>query len=353
MRKTALALTLILGLSVLAVAEMKLVETVEANPGVFAIMPRTYIHSPENKTYTTGSVPIDVSFEISQKAYDKSPNPTIDIQLDNAGFKMKGWFRIPAEFVSANDTWVIFHGASVLENLPDGPHTVRCSCSATTLGSIYDTVASFVVEARVPTVTILSPEEQAYDNSSIPLSFSIDEPISKATYSLDQQADVTVDGNTTLTGLADGAHSLTVYATDVAGKVGTSDRLPFTVGEAPSISVLSPLNQTLFSSNNPLTITTSEPFSWLQYSLDGQANVTVNGNMTLTWLSSGLHNLTVYACDEAGDIGASQTIHFTVSAVTWEWAAIVLVPIVIGSAVLVVVFRRRERNLTLSAQENV
>jgi hypothetical protein len=39
-------------------------------------------------------------------------------------------------------------------------------------------------------------------------------------------------------------------------------------------------------------------------------NVTIAGNTTLTGLSSSVHNLTVYAWDEAGNIGSSETITF-------------------------------------------
>jgi hypothetical protein len=48
------------------------------------------------------------------------------------------------------------------------------------------------------------------------------------------------------------------------------------------------------------------------YSLDGQNNVTVTGNVTLSGLSVGLHNVTVYANDTLGNMGASATVAFNV-----------------------------------------
>jgi hypothetical protein len=48
------------------------------------------------------------------------------------------------------------------------------------------------------------------------------------------------------------------------------------------------------------------------YSLDGQETVTITGNTTLTALSNGLHNVTVYAKGTLGNMGASGTISFTV-----------------------------------------
>ena len=52
--------------------------------------------------------------------------------------------------------------------------------------------------------------------------------------------------------------------------------------------------------------------SQFKYSLDGQDNVTITGNTTLTGLSKGYHNVTIYAMDETGNTGASETIYFNV-----------------------------------------
>lgn len=52
--------------------------------------------------------------------------------------------------------------------------------------------------------------------------------------------------------------------------------------------------------------------NWATYSLDGKSNATITGNMTLTDLSNGLHNVTFYAEDTFGNIGKSETITFTV-----------------------------------------
>jgi hypothetical protein len=51
----------------------------------------------------------------------------------------------------------------------------------------------------------------------------------------------------------------------------------------------------------------------MRYSLDGQENVTVTGNTTLTGLTEGLHNVTIYAKDTLGNIGASKAITLTVA----------------------------------------
>ena len=79
----------------------------------------------------------------------------------------------------------------------------------------------------------------------------------------------------------------------------------------PQIFVLSPRNTTYATTPVPLTFTINEPTSWIGYSLDGQANITVLGNTTLTGLSEGMHNVIVYANDTSGNQGLSTKIYFT------------------------------------------
>jgi hypothetical protein len=80
----------------------------------------------------------------------------------------------------------------------------------------------------------------------------------------------------------------------------------------PLVSLVSPQNQTYNAANVSLAFTVNKPVYWMGYSLDGQDNVTVTGNTTLSALSSGLHNVTVYAKDVFGNTGVSKIIHFSV-----------------------------------------
>ena len=50
----------------------------------------------------------------------------------------------------------------------------------------------------------------------------------------------------------------------------------------------------------------------MSYSLDGQDNVTIAGNTTLSNLPNGSHNLIVYVKDQSGKTGVSETIDFAV-----------------------------------------
>ena len=81
---------------------------------------------------------------------------------------------------------------------------------------------------------------------------------------------------------------------------------------APAIVVLSPAPGTYNASNIQLSFTVDEPASLIAYSLDGKENITITENITLTGLTNGVHNLTIYAKDKAGNIEASETIYFDV-----------------------------------------
>jgi len=97
---------------------------------------------------------------------------------------------------------------------------------------------------------------------------------------------------------------------------GTPDPFyrPQTGSTSPAISVLSPENKTYAYSSVPLSFVTDRSTLWMSYSLDSQEAVTIAGNVTIVELSSGLHNLTVYANDTFGNMGVSETVNFIVDA---------------------------------------
>ena len=81
----------------------------------------------------------------------------------------------------------------------------------------------------------------------------------------------------------------------------------------PKIEILSPQNRTYNETNVPLTFTIDKTSNWTGYSLDGESNTTINGNITWTASSNGLHNITVYANDTFGNMGASLTTSFSIA----------------------------------------
>jgi hypothetical protein len=110
----------------------------------------------------------------------------------------------------------------------------------------------------------------------------------------------------------------------------------------PVVSVSSPKNKTYDTSDISLTFTVNEPTSWVGYSLDSHDNVTITGNITLAELSNGAHNLTVYAKDIAGNIGASETIQFSiVGRFPVEWVFVSVIVVAFVSVGLLVYFKKQ------------
>ena len=80
-----------------------------------------------------------------------------------------------------------------------------------------------------PQIQILIPQNTTYATNTIPLNFTINKPSVWIGYSLDNNGNVTVVGNTTLTGLLDGSHNVVVFANDSLGDMGSSDLVYFSV----------------------------------------------------------------------------------------------------------------------------
>jgi hypothetical protein len=253
-----------------------------------------------------------------------------------------GFCRICIPTALMHDTFRVFvNGTEILPS----PEPLPCSNSTHNyLCFTYEHSTQKVViasDTMPPTISVLSPENKTYTVSDVPLTFTVSESTSWIGYSLDSQNNVTISGNTTLIGLSDWTHTITVYANDTAGNMGYSDIVHFTIDTTPpSISITSPENKTYATTDIPLTFTVDESVSWMAYSLDGQADMTISGNTTLYGLSEGSHSLTVHAEDTTGNTGASEKIYFTVETQPsplwmqwWFWVAVVLVALAIAGAI--------------------
>jgi hypothetical protein len=86
-------------------------------------------------------------------------------------------------------------------------------------------------------IALLSPQNVTYTTTSIQLIFTLNTEASWIGYSLDFQENVTISGNETLFGLAEGLHNIIVYANDTSGFMAASERVYFTLLPVHDISV--------------------------------------------------------------------------------------------------------------------
>lgn len=255
-RKTFLAVAFVLALLLSAVVGACLVYLANANPFVGAIWtgevspdaetkpPTIVIISPENNTaYRTDNVALSLNVSVGNSS-------TANARLIKAIYYEADWQpdniyvyeRIPETNMPVITE---FSTTITLTSIPDGYHTI--TVNATERGDYLDEVdycnnryykvfeitdsssVSFTVDTTPPKTSVLSPENKTYDTADVQLNFAVNETASQIKYSPDGQENVVVSGNTTLAGLPEGEHSVTVYAQDNAGNIGASATIYFSV----------------------------------------------------------------------------------------------------------------------------
>ena len=209
-----------------------------------------------------------------------------------------------------------------------------------------------------PIITIYSPlENHSYTSTDVVLSFSVTKPaewldsgkidlvayfIDTNIYHFDTRKENVVEVQDPsdaensipsfifsfdLKGLEDGSHTMEVFAEGYVNGTDTSiskviSFITYTPGKeppeplvdvtAPVISGLSIKNKTYSQNDLSLSCVVDESTSWKGCSLDGLANVTFMTSNYFSNIASGSHFLTVYANDTSGNMGASETVYFTI-----------------------------------------
>jgi len=124
----------------------------------------------------------------------------------------------------------------------------------------------------------------------------------------------------------------------------------------PIVFAISPENNSYSTRNILLNFVVSEPTSWIGYSLDGQANITISESTLLNGLSSGSHSLVIYANDIAGNTGTSEVINFSIQAFQFEFSSILVIVavevVLIGSALLVLSRINKENKKAKQSQKS-
>ena len=331
MSKKTLVAAITVSLILFSLYGMQLSNVAKANPFFYytqvnpiaGSLPSTIIIlNPQNSTTYYSNI-VQIGFNVTHPSF---PNGTdcgihyIDCRLDGSALPNYS-YRVQA----------IYPYSYVQDsNLSEGNHTLEISVedayfpgSMTIFYLWASSTVSFMVDTTPPSITNLSLENITYTSSNVQLNFTVNKTTSWLGYSLDNQGNVTIAGNTTLAGLSNGSHSLLVYANDTAGNMGKSETVFFTIdtstpSPSPEITVISPYNTTYSSDTGfILTIYVNQPTSWIGYSIDGHANVTLTGPVRIsgaTGLIDGYHNITVYANDTAGNMGKSDTVYFTQAA---------------------------------------
>jgi len=140
-------------------------------------------------------------------------------------------------------------------------------------------------DITAPTISILSPENKTYSTSSIPLTFTVNEATSWIGYSLNNQKNVTIAGNTTLTYLLEGTYSSVIYANDTVSNMGSSNTVYFTINQTQTFHVLlDSINYTVtMRSNSTITdFVFNQTLTQISFNVDGTHGVVGFCNVTIS-----------------------------------------------------------------------
>jgi hypothetical protein len=243
MKRKALALTFILALLSSAVAGILLVNLAKAN---YFPPPSIEIFSPFSiVVYSNASVPLDVRINILPSEPDityirYSLDGKANVTLTNLAKEENVGYWASTKGVIASGT--AFSAKASMDNLADGNHTLIVYAHYAN-GKEMSRSKEFTVDTHykpyTPELAILSPQNQTYTTTEVPLIWTCNEQKIVADYTLDLLSHIPLyayftlseheapPGNTTLTDLPNGTHTLTVYV--ITEKGTASQTVHFTV----------------------------------------------------------------------------------------------------------------------------
>jgi len=142
------------------------------------------------------------------------------------GFTDKIWGIWQADAFSYNMSLIVNH---LLEEYGERLDIIYDDGLTASNTAMYSRLIYWDTYTPSPEISILSPENKTYTTNNVTLEYTIDSTVTWAGYSLDNQANVTLAENTTLTGLSNGYHTLIIYAKDEFNNTGVSSETCFTV----------------------------------------------------------------------------------------------------------------------------
>jgi hypothetical protein len=200
----------------------------------FHVATGPYIKSPDNSAYTSGLLGLYVSFHAAifgnvgfsmNYSLDDKENVTLTLVQHYFGF-----FKQTGGHPEQN----YLDGFVELPILCNGSHsiTVYLKCDWET-GDAAGSHMHTSYDSQSIHFTVLSPiallMQNNYNSTEIPLVFYVNGTYSQVVYDLDNQHSVTIAGNSTLTGLNEGTHSINIYSLDDKEHLAGFDTATFRV----------------------------------------------------------------------------------------------------------------------------
>jgi parallel beta-helix repeat protein len=174
-----------------------------------------------------------------------------------------------------------------------------------------DYLPLIILDTTPPAISIISPQNTTYSTTSVPLTFTVNEPTSWCGYSLDGNVTIPSCANNTLKDLTNGGHNVIIYANDTSGNMNSS-RVYFTVLIKPDLVI-----DFIWNSSRTINYrirnqgSAMAGYSYSRLYVDGSyrangyvtslvAGAYSNENFSYTWICSGINDI-VKVCADANN----------------------------------------------------
>jgi hypothetical protein len=276
------------------------------------------ITAPTDGTHSlSGVVPVTVTASALQGIYN------VQLEVDGAPY------GAPDFSPSAPYTYAIDWDTT---GLTPGNHTLTAVATdwSSATGGVQQRSNPVTVDVgpAYPTVSLTFPKAWTFAHATTQLASSVTDGVAPVTaaYAVDGTSLASPAWDTTQ--VPDGAHTVTVTATDARGKSAT-DSVPVTVDNTPpTTTLLSPTANHYFTDAVPASANASDAYgiASVQYLIDGKpagapittpdtaGGYTYSQTLSLTGLAPGAHTVTDVATDGAGNTTTSSPVSFTVGA---------------------------------------
>lgn len=214
-------------------------------------------------------------------------------------------------------------------DLAQGAYTLRATAVRPNATSAT-TMIQFFIDLSAPTVSITLPAVGAITNTTSMMVTGQSEPNAVVTVTLQVgqeprgtaqvRADQAGEWGANFSSLTDGEYLLVAVAEDEAGNISDPAERTFIIDTmAPSLSITSPVADSVIMVARPLIEGTVEPGLRVDVSVDGELYDTVDADAQGAWsvqviepLSPGDHTVSAVAKDPAGNVAMTGTQPFTV-----------------------------------------
>ncbi|HET6210573.1 MAG TPA: hypothetical protein VFD94_09345, partial [Jatrophihabitans sp.] len=199
------------------------------------------------------------------------------------------------------------------DNLADGPHTLAVYAVDQAGNTGPTRTAGFTVSTTAPTVTLDTVPSALSNHTTAAVAFTVDDPTATAWCSLDGGPATSCTSPVSYSGLADGPHSIDIYAVSLGNQQSAPVSSAFTVDtQAPTLTISHAPSGSVTSANAKLAYTLGDPSATVWCSVDGAAATACTSPVDLGGLPAGPHTVSLHATDPAGNSSATSSAGFSI-----------------------------------------